>query len=91
MGAATHAGEDKQTRYAVLLVRQQQAVAFQAFAFETFWGFACGCPGLVAVPPGAFEASHHCTGRYGGVFVLRQMSFINAAAVGLQLTARGVS
>jgi hypothetical protein len=37
-GAAARAAQDKQTRYAVLLSRQQPPVAFQAFAFETFGG-----------------------------------------------------
>ncbi len=66
-GAATRAAEHKQTRYAVVLARQEPPVAFQAFAFETFGGFACGCLGLVEAPPGAFEPSDHRSGRCGGM------------------------
>ena len=46
-GAATRAAEDKQTRYAVVLARQQPPVAFQAFAFETFGGLHADALALV--------------------------------------------
>ncbi len=45
--------KDKQTRYAVLVARQQPPVAFQTFAFETFGG--------LQLPV------QRCTGRCGGV------------------------
>jgi hypothetical protein len=41
-GAAELAAQDKQTRYAVLLARQQPPVAFKAFCFRNIWRVAFG-------------------------------------------------
>ncbi len=49
-GAATRAADDKQTRYAVVLARQQPLVAFQAFALKHL-GICMRGPGLVEAPP----------------------------------------
>ena len=89
-GAATRAAEDKQTRYAVVLARQQPPVAFQAFAFETFGGLHADALALVKRLQGLLNQAIIAQEDVEGYFVLRRVSFIIAAAVGRQLAARRV-
>lgn len=89
-GAATRAAADKQTRYAVLLARQQPPVAFQAFAFETFGGLHADALALLKRLQGLLNQAIIAQEDVEGYFVLRRVSFIIAAAVGRQLAARRV-
>jgi hypothetical protein len=89
-GAAVRAAQDKQTRYAVLLARQQPPVAFQAFAFETFGGLHSDAFALLKRLQGLLNQAVIAQEDVEGYFVLRRVSFIIAAAVGRQLAARRV-
>eukprot|EP00884_Botryococcus_braunii_P008242 jgi/Botrbrau1/17419/Bobra.0054s0015.1 len=87
-GAAARAAQDKQTRYAVLLSRQQPPVAFQAFAFETLGGLHADALALLQRLQGLLNQSIIAQEDVEGYFVIRRVSFIIAAAVGRQLAAR---
>eukprot|EP00884_Botryococcus_braunii_P022649 jgi/Botrbrau1/9068/Bobra.0376s0038.1 len=89
-GAATRAAQDKQTRYAVLLSRQQPPVAFQAFAFETLGGLHADALALLQSLQGLLNQAIIAQEDVEGYFVIRLVSFIIAAAVGRQLAARRV-
>eukprot|EP00884_Botryococcus_braunii_P013095 jgi/Botrbrau1/21787/Bobra.0190s0014.1 len=89
-GAAARAAQDKQTRYAVLLSRQQPPVAFQAFAFETFGGLHADALDLLQRLQGLLNQAIIAQEDVEGYFVIRRVSFIIAAAVGRQLAARRV-
>jgi hypothetical protein len=89
-GAAARAAQDKQTRYAVLLSRQQPPVAFQAFAFETFGGLHADALALLQRLQGLLNQALIAQEDVEGYFVIRRVSFIIAAAVGRQLAARRV-
>eukprot|EP00884_Botryococcus_braunii_P006806 jgi/Botrbrau1/16126/Bobra.7_2s0085.1 len=89
-GAAARAAQDKQTRYAVLLSRQQPPVAFQAFAFETFGGLHADALALLQRLQGLLNQAIIAQEDVEGYFVIRRVSFIIAAAVGRQLAARRV-
>jgi hypothetical protein len=89
-GAAVRAAQDKQTRYAVLLSRQQPPVAFQAFAFETFGGLHADALALLQRLQGLLNQAIIAQEDVEGYFVIRRVSFIIAAAVGRQLAARRV-
>jgi hypothetical protein len=89
-GAAARAAKDKQTRYAVLLSRQQPPVAFQAFAFETFGGLHADALALLQRLQGLLNQAIIAQEDVEGYFVMRRVSFIIAAAVGRQLAARRV-
>eukprot|EP00884_Botryococcus_braunii_P002895 jgi/Botrbrau1/12606/Bobra.0169s0133.1 len=89
-GAAARAAQDKQTRYAVLLSRQQPPVAFQAFAFETFGGLHADALALLQRLQGLLNQAIIAQEGVEGYFVIRWVSFIIAAAVGRQLAARRV-
>jgi hypothetical protein len=89
-GAAARAAQDKQTRYAVLLSRQQPPVAFQAFAFETFGGLHADALALLQRLQGLLNQALIAQEDVEGYFVIRRVSFIIAAAVGRQLAARQV-
>jgi hypothetical protein len=87
-GAAMRASQDKQTRYAILLSRQQPPVAFQAFSFETFGGLHSDALALLKRLQGLLNQAIIAHEDVEGYFVLRRVSFIIAAAVGRQLAAR---
>eukprot|EP00884_Botryococcus_braunii_P000165 jgi/Botrbrau1/10149/Bobra.0121s0001.1 len=87
-GAAARAAQDKQTRYAVLLSRQQPPVAFQAFAFETLGGLHADALALLQRLQGLLNQAIIAQEDVEGYFVIRRVSFIIAAAVGRQLAAR---
>ena len=89
-GAAERAAQDKQTRYAVLLARQQPPVAFKAFAFETFGGLHSDAFALLKRLQGLLNQAIIAQEDVEGYFVIRRVSFIIAAAVGRQLAARRV-
>jgi hypothetical protein len=89
-GAAARAAQDKQTRYAVLLSRQQPPVAFQAFAFETFGGLHADALALLQRLQGLLNQAIIAQEDVEGYFVIRRVSFIIAAAVGRQLASRRV-
>jgi hypothetical protein len=89
-GAAARAAQDKQTRYAVLLSRQQPPVAIQAFAFETFGGLHADALALLQRLQGLLNQAIIAQEDVEGYFVIRRVSFIIAAAVGRQLAARRV-
>eukprot|EP00884_Botryococcus_braunii_P004734 jgi/Botrbrau1/14261/Bobra.113_2s0007.1 len=89
-GAAARAAQDKQTRYAVLLSRQQPPVAFQAFAFETLGGLHADALALLQRLQGLLNQAIIAQEDVEGYFVIRRVSFIIAAAVGRQLAARRV-
>eukprot|EP00884_Botryococcus_braunii_P004793 jgi/Botrbrau1/14314/Bobra.0287s0007.1 len=89
-GAAARAAQDKQTRYAVLLSRQQPPVAFPAFAFETFGGLHADALALLQRLQGLLNQAIIAQEDVEGYFVIRRVSFIIAAAVGRQLAARRV-
>eukprot|EP00884_Botryococcus_braunii_P011717 jgi/Botrbrau1/20546/Bobra.145_2s0095.1 len=87
-GAAARAAQDKQTRYAVLLSRQQPPVAFQAFAFEALGGLHADALALLQRLQGLLNQAIIAQEDVEGYFVIRRVSFIIAAAVGRQLAAR---
>eukprot|EP00884_Botryococcus_braunii_P020866 jgi/Botrbrau1/7463/Bobra.0095s0002.1 len=104
-GAAARAAKDKQTRYTVLLARQETLVAFQAFSFETFGGLHADAlallqrfQGLLKADAlaflqrfeGACEPSHHCTGRCGGIFCQAWGQFHCSGCCGSPAAARRV-
>jgi hypothetical protein len=89
-GAAARAAQDKQTRYVVLMSRQQPPVAFQAFAFEIFGGLHADALALLQRLQGLLNQAIIAQEDVKGYFVIRRVSFIIAAAVGRQLAARRV-
>ena len=89
-GAAMRASEDKHNRYAVLLARQQPPVAFQAFSFETLGGLHSDALTLLKRLQGLLNQAIIAHEDVEGYYVIRRVSFIIAAAVGRQLSARRV-
>eukprot|EP00884_Botryococcus_braunii_P021545 jgi/Botrbrau1/8074/Bobra.0230s0001.1 len=73
-GAAARAAQDKQTRYAVLLSRQQQPVAFQAFAFETLGGLHADALALLQRLQGLLNQAIIAQEDVEGYFVIRRVS-----------------